>query len=147
VPFVASWPGRIKPGTVSAQTVCLNDLIATCADILGEKLPDNAGEDSVSILPALLGTATGPLRETIVHQPISRQLAIRRGQWKLIIGPKGKHELYDLVSDLGETENLAAANPGIVAELTALMKSQLAEGRSTPGASQPPEPGVKWPVP
>ncbi len=52
-------------------------LIATCADILGAKLPDNAGEDSVSILPALLGTTTAPLREAIVHQPPARQLAIR----------------------------------------------------------------------
>jgi len=147
VPFVASWPGRIKPGSVSDQTICLNDLLATCADILGAKLPDNAGEDSVSILPALLGTATEPLREATVHQPMSRQLAIRQGQWKLIIGTKGKDELYDLGNDLGETKNVARENPETVAKLTALMKRYIAQGRSTPGAKQLAEPRVKWPVP
>ena len=147
VPFVASWPGKIKPGSVSEQTICLNDLIATCADILAIKLPDNAGEDSVSILPALLGTATKPLREAIVHQPYSRQLAIRQGQWKLIIGTKGKDELYDLKNDLSETKNFASESPEIVAKLTALMKRYIAEGRSTPGAKQLAEPRVKWPVP
>ena len=147
MPFVASWPGKIKPGSVSEQTICLNDLIATCADILAIKLPDNAGEDSVSILPALLGTATEPLREAIVHQPYSRQLAIRQGQWKLIIGTKGKDELYDLKNDLSETKNFASESPEIVAKLTALMKRYIAEGRSTPGAKQLAEPRVKWPVP
>jgi arylsulfatase A-like enzyme len=152
VPFVASWPGRIQPGSVSDQTICLNDLIATSAEILGAKLPDNAGEDSVSILPALLGTAKEPLREATVHQPIRRQLAIRQGQWKLIFSAKGNgkdsgHELYDLKNDLGETKNLAAVQPEIVGKLTALMKRYIAEGRSTPGAKQPAEPGVKWPVP
>lgn len=156
VPFVSRWPGKIKPGTVSDQTICLTDFLATTADILGAKLPDNAGEDSVSILPALLGTAKEPLREAVVHQPFHRQLAIRQGKWKLVfsatgkgkgIGKSGGHGLYDLDNDLGETTNVAAAHPEIVEKLTAQMKRIIAEGRSTPGAKQPSEPGVKWPVP
>lgn len=147
VPFVANWPGKIKPGSVSDQTICHTDLLATCADILDVKLPDNAGEDSVSILPALLGTATEPLREAIVHQPIRSQLAIRQGQWKLIFPAKGaSHELYDLRNDLGETNNVAAEHPQVVGKLTALMQRYIAEGRSTPGAKQPAEPRVKWPL-
>ncbi len=67
-PFIARWPGRIKPGSVCDDTVCLNDLLATCAEIVGAKLPDDSGEDSVSILPDLLGTAKGPVREATVHQ-------------------------------------------------------------------------------
>ncbi len=55
VPFVARWPGHIPPGTVSDQTVCLTDLLATAAAIVDTKLPADAGEDSVNILPALLG--------------------------------------------------------------------------------------------
>ncbi len=147
VPFVASWPGKIKPGTVSDQTICLNDLIATCADILGKKLPDNAGEDSFSILPALLGTATEPLREAIIHQQVKQQLAIRKGQWKIIFSTKGKVELYDLKNDIGETKNIASDHPETVEKLTSLMKRYIAEGRSTPGAKQAAEPNVKWPVP
>ena len=67
VPFVVRWPGKIKPGSLSNETICLNDLMATSAEIIGAKLPDNAGEDSVSILPALTGTAKGPLREATLH--------------------------------------------------------------------------------
>ncbi|HVX64488.1 MAG TPA: arylsulfatase, partial [Pirellulales bacterium] len=52
VPYLVCWPGKIKPGSKCDQLICLTDLMATCADILGVKLPDNAGEDSVSLLPA-----------------------------------------------------------------------------------------------
>ena len=54
--------------------------MATCADLLGAKLPDNAGEDSVSFLPALLGRPTRPLREALVHHSINGKFAIRRGR-------------------------------------------------------------------
>ena len=83
IPFIVRWPGKVKPGTISDQVVCLNDLFATCADILGARVPDTAAEDSVSLLPALLGTATGPLREAIVHHSINGSFAIRQGPWKL----------------------------------------------------------------
>ena len=136
VPFVASWPGKIKPGSVSDQTICHNDLMATCAEILGAKLPDNAAEDSVSILPALLGTAKEPLRESTVHQSMRGDLAIRQGQWKLIFLKDGKRELYNLQSDLGETKDIIDANPEVVTKLTALMKKHIADGRSTSGAPQ-----------
>lgn len=135
VPFLARWPGRIKPGSVSDQTICLNDFMATCADIVGAKLPDNAGEDSVSILPALLGTADEPLREATIHQAPNRDLAIRKGPWKLIFSGS-KRQLYHLVTDLGETDDIADANPEVVASLTALMQQFIDEGRSTAGAPQ-----------
>ena len=135
VPFIARWPGKIKPGSVSDATICLNDLIATCAEIIGAKLPENAGEDSVSILPALLGTAKEPLREATIHQAPNRDLAIRQGPWKLIF-TGGKQELYNLQSDMGETRNVADANPEVVSRLTTLMNQYISEGRSTAGAVQ-----------
>ena len=55
IPLIVRWPGQVKPATTSNQLTCLTDLIATCADLLADKLPDGAGEDSASILPALLG--------------------------------------------------------------------------------------------
>jgi arylsulfatase A-like enzyme len=136
VPFVAAWPGKIKPGSVSDQSICHNDLIATCAGILGAKLPDNAGEDSVSILPALLGTATEPLREATIHQSYNGDLAIRQGPWKLIFLKNGKRELYNLQDDLGETKNVIDANPEVVARLNTLMERYITDGRSTPGSPQ-----------
>lgn len=136
VPYVVRWPGKIKPGTVCDETICLIDLMATSAEIIGAKLPDNAGEDSVSILPALLGTAKAPLREATIHQSAGGDLAIRQGQWKLIFLKSGAHELYDLQADLGETKDIAGANPEVVARLTTLMKKYIADGRSTSGTPQ-----------
>ena len=70
--------GKIKPGSTSDQVICLNDLFATCAEILGKELPPDAAEDSVSLLPALLGKDKGPIREATVHQAPAG-LAIRQG--------------------------------------------------------------------
>ncbi|MFM7205379.1 MAG: sulfatase family protein [Planctomycetaceae bacterium] len=147
VPFVARWPGRIAPGTVSDQTICHNDLLATCAEILGEPLPGDAGEDSVSILPALLGVAEKPLREASVHQSAHRELAIRQGTWKLVFSGRQVSALYDLATDLGEARDVAGDHPQVVEHLTALMKRSISDGRSTPGPRQPVDPSVTWPVP
>ena len=154
IPFITRWPGKIKAGATSDQIVCLTDLIATCAEMLGEKLPDNAAEDSVSMLPALLGTANASLREAIVHHSIVGHFSIRQGNWKLELcpasggwsapkpgspGEKGlpKIQLYDLGSDVGETKNLQAEHPEIVEKLTKLLEKYVADGRSTPGTAQP----------
>jgi len=135
-PFLARWPGKIKPGAVCDDTSCLNDLMATCAEIVGAKLPDNAGEDSVSILPDLLATAKGPVREAIIHQAPNSDLAIRQGPWKLIFLKNGKRELYNLQNDLSETKDIAEASPDVVKRLTTLMNRYISEGRSTLGAPQ-----------
>lgn len=136
VPFLARWPGKIKPGTTCADVICLNDLMATSAEITGVKLPDNAAEDSVSILPDLLGTATGPVREATIHQSMKGDLAIRQGPWKLIFWQNGKKELYNLQDDLSETTNVANEHGDIVECLTKLMQQYRDNGRSTPGAPQ-----------
>ncbi len=153
VPFLVRWPDRIKPGNRSEQTVCLTDLMATCADILGAKLPDNAGEDSVSILPAMLGTAKEPLREAVVHHSINGSFAIRQGDWKLELcadsggwsapTPGSKEaqtlpdtQLYNLSTDLAEAKNVHTDNPEVVARMTKLLDQYIANGRSTPGAKQ-----------
>ena len=143
----------MKAGSRSDQTICLTDLMATCAEIVGAKLPDNAGEDSVSILPALLGTDTAPLREAVVHHSINGSFAIRQGKWKLELcadsggwsDPKpGSDEakglpatqLYDLATDIGETNNVYARNPEVVARMTMALEAIVANGRSTPGPTQ-----------
>jgi hypothetical protein len=90
----------------------------------------------VSILPDLLGTAKGPVREAIIHQSYKGELAIRQGPWKLIFFKEGTRELYNLQNDLSETKDIAAANPDVVKRLTALMRRYTDEGRSTLGAPQ-----------
>ena len=87
VPFIARWDGMVDPGSISDQTICLVDLFATCAEIVGADVPATAAEDSVSILPALLGTAKRPLRESVVHHSYNGSFAIRKGKWKLVFTP------------------------------------------------------------
>ena len=136
VPFLARWPGKIKAGSVCDDTICLNDLMATCADILGIRLPANAGEDSFSLLPNLLGTAQGPVREATIHQSHTGDLAIRQGPWKLIFLKNGNRQLYNLQDDLSETRDLTNTRPEVVARLTKLLRQYIANGRSTPGEAQ-----------
>ena len=134
-PFVTWWPGKIKANTVCQQTICLNDLFATCAEILAVDLPERAAEDSVSILPCLLGQTQQPIHEAVVHQAPGG-IAIRQGPWKLIFHRNGNRELFHLQDDLGETHNAAAEQPHIVRRLTQLMQSYIDRGRSTPGPTQ-----------
>ena len=146
IPFIARWPGVAKPGSACGQLTCLTDLMATCADILGAKLPDNAGEDSISILPLLKGQDR-PVREAVVHHSIRGMFALRQGNAKLIFGPgsggwsKGGSDqspvqLYDMAQDVGERRNRQAADKADVARLTQLMEQYIAGGRSTPGGPQ-----------
>lgn len=152
VPFIVHWPAKIKAGSVSNETICLTDLMATAAEINGLKMPENAGEDSVSFLPALLGQKV-KLREATVHHSINGSFAIRQGDWKLILCPgsggwsspkpniafKEKLpliQLYNLSSDPAESKNVFKENPAKVKELYALLKKYVEEGRSTPGKTQ-----------
>ena len=145
IPFIARWPGTIKPGTHCPQVVCLNDLMATCAEILGTNLPDTDGEDSISILPLLRGEDR-PTRANVVHHSIQGKFAIREGRWKLILcagsggwskgGGTEPVQLYDMTADIGERKNLQAEHPDIVARLTKKLEKIVADGRSTPGPNQ-----------
>jgi len=153
VAFIARWPKVIKVGSSSSDTICHTDLLATVADITGFTLPDNAGEDSVSMLPLFMQTATGPIREATVHHSINGSFAIRRGKWKLLLcGGSGgwsnprpakarkanlpSIQLYDLVTDIAESVNVAAEHPDVVDQLKSLLKRYVDEGRSTPGRPQ-----------
>ena len=153
IPFIVQWPAGVKPGSICDDPVCLTDLMATMADITGFQLPDNAGEDSVSILPDLLGTAKDPVREAIVHHSVNGSFSIRQGKWKLELCPGSggwsdpkpavakknnlpKVQLYDLIQDIGEQVNLQAEHPKVVERMTALLQSYVDTGRSTPGKPQ-----------
>ena len=155
VPFLARWPGKIKPGTTSDQTVCLTDVMATCAAVVGADLPQQAAEDSYNILPALLGKRPGgPVRQYTLHQTITLALAIRRGPWKYLdhkgsggnnyskanlkqyalpdTAPDAPGQLYNLATDPGETTNLYHQHPDIVRELKAKLDDFKTSGRSAP---------------
>ena len=160
VPFLARWPGKVPAGAVSDETISHVDLLATVAAIVGATLPADAGEDSVDILPALLGRPRDrPLREATVHHAASGKFAIRKGDWVLIDAPTGDDngrkgepdwlkqargytthtqpgELFNLRDDLPQRRNLYADRPEVVHELKALLERYKTEGRSTPGPPQ-----------
>ena len=145
-PFIARWPGVVKPGSQCSQLISLNDCMATCAEITSAQLPVNAAEDSFSFLSLLKG-ADRATREAVVTQSGAGMFAIQRGEWKLIIGqgssnpaqvnPKeSSGQLYNMSSDIAEANNLYSKHPEIVNELTALLKKYVDDGRSTPGPKQ-----------
>jgi arylsulfatase A-like enzyme len=133
VPFVVSWPGRVKPGESDA-VVCQVDLMHSLAKLAGRGLPADAGPDSFDVLGALLGESkTG--RDHLVEQ--GGPLSLRKGQWKLVTRPNaqrpaGRAELYDLAADPGEKNNLAGSNGEKVKELSTLLESIRQGGRSRP---------------
>lgn len=87
MPFIVRWPGTVKAGSISDQLVCFTDLLATFADITGSKLPEDAGPDSFSFLPALKGKVGESERTSVVMKSGSAGLMlIRSGDWKFIDG-------------------------------------------------------------
>ncbi len=162
VPFLMRWPGVIQPGRTCDEPVGQIDWLATCADIVGAKLPDNAGEDSSSLLPALRGEDyPRPLRGPLIHHSASGHFAIRDGRWKLnlfrgsggslkpaFVEPKSgepPYELYDLQSDLRETTNVHDQHPDVVERLQSLATKIVRDGRSTTGVAQANDGPELWP--
>ena len=161
VPFIASWPARIKAGTTNPTPICLSDIFATCAEMLGTKTPPNSCEDSVSFLPALQSKPIASTRRGIVHHSLLGFFSYRLGDWKLLLARHGgtksekelaknpavpKAQLYNLASDPAESANLYESNPSKADELFAALKSDIQRGRSTdgPAASNDTDRIVLW---
>jgi len=129
VPLIVKWPGHVKPGSVSDHPAAFYDLMPTFAAIADVKTPE--GIDGMSFLPTLLGEEQKqPEYLYWEFRAYGGQQAVRMGDWKAIrqnmMRPKvagaGKLELYNLKSDLGETTDVAAEHPQIVAKAKAAMK-------------------------
>jgi len=141
-PYIVRWPGVVKPGTVIDTPISSPDLMPTCAELAGAKLPASP-VDGVSLVPLLKGAAL-PERPLFWHYPHygnqggSPSGAVRRGDWKLIEWYEDNSlELYNLREDLGETKNLAAQNPEKTKELSTLLDAWRKEtGAKMPAPNQ-----------
>lgn len=145
VPFFVRWPGVVSPGRRAGSTVCLTDLFATAAEIVGTALPEGVAEDSFSLLPLLRGEPDRFDRPPVVHHSVSGMFAIRDGRWKLVAGngsggrekPKGEpfgrpYHLYDLEADPSETRDVRGEHPDVAARLEAALELLRAGGRRYP---------------
>jgi arylsulfatase A-like enzyme len=141
VPFIVRWPSTVRPGT-SAALVSQIDLPASFAALSGVALAPADAPDSHDLLQALLGKAPAGREYLIEH---AGTLAIVRGDWKYIqpsmgqpvskntnteLGNAPAPQLYNLSSDPGERQNVAAAHPDVVKDLSALLQKIRQEGRS-----------------
>jgi len=119
VPFIVSWPGHVKPGTSDAL-VSQIDFLASFAELLEIPLAENEGIDSRNTLAALLGKSDKG--QTVAIEEADG-LGLRQGNWKFVQGnkKKGREELYDLNTDVGEQKNVIAEHPKIADEMRATL--------------------------
>jgi len=131
--MIVRWPGRVKPGAVSALPWAFWDVMPTMAELAGAKAP--AGIDGISVVPELAGQRQ-KLHDYLYWEsdqfdrarndlnPARLSQAVRMGDWKAIrLKPGAPVELYNLRQDPGESKNVAAANPEVVSRIEAILKS------------------------
>ena len=127
MPFIARWPGKVSPGSVSEHISAFWDFLPTACEIAGVAVPANT--DGISYLPALIGKDSQPEHEYVYWEFYERdgKKAVRKGRWKAVVNnlfndPNSSVELYDLDSDPGETRNLADQYLEIVSELDSILQ-------------------------
>jgi arylsulfatase A-like enzyme len=144
MPCLVRWPGHVPAGKVDETSVWSGlDLFPTVCALAGVACPPEPALDGEDRSGVLLGTPSARRRplsfeygrnEAAFAYPTGRerspQLAVRDGQWKLLVNADGSGaELYDVVADPRETRDLAADQPALAARLKDLV---LAWRRSLP---------------
>jgi len=129
VPFIASWPGRIAPDTVSDHVSAFWDTLPTLLELAGyaDKIPQDI--DGISLAPTLLDEGKQREHEYLYWEfpAYGGQQAVRLGNWKglrqNLFKGNMEIELYDLASDPGEQKNVAADHEEVVNRITEIMQS------------------------
>lgn len=123
LPCIVRWPGVVPADTVPNAITASIDFLPTFAGFAGEAVQQEQKIDGMDIGPLLRGEATESGREEFCYFHLGTLEAMRIGKWKLHQSKEGKEccELYDLESDIGETNDVAAANPDVVARISARM--------------------------
>lgn len=119
VPAIMRWPGRVPAGVVTDQVGITMDLSATILAAAGATVPANAKLEGVDLLP-LIGRGATPVPRTLFWRVSTaglNQRAVRMGDWKLLIDGNVRVLLFDVTRDLGERDDVAAANTPVVRRL------------------------------
>jgi arylsulfatase A-like enzyme len=142
VPFLVSWPVKIKPGVYDQPVIALDFLPTSLAAAESPDLTPN-NLDGVNLLPFLTGETSAAPHELLFWRSggPGGNNAVRRGRMKLLRLGQAAPELYDLAADVGETKNLAAEKPEVVKDLTAAIaeweKGTVAPTFESPKAGKP----------
>lgn len=130
VPMIAWWPGTIKAGQTSNHVGYFGDFMATAAELAGTTAPSDL--DSISFVPTLVGPkfdGTSLTNPEVEHwylywefyEGATPRQAVRHGKWKAICNVGGPIALYDVTTDIGETTDVAADHPDVVAEIRKML--------------------------
>lgn len=149
-PLIVRWPGVVIPNSVDSSIFSLTDIMATLAEIVGEELPEDAGEDSFSFLSLLTNNSAYYERAPVMYCNTKKKLAIREGDWVFIDAATGgsapepewfkkergviEHsedvELFNLREDPQQLKNLAATYPEKVKEMKTILDAATQNDRT-----------------
>ncbi|HNT88245.1 MAG TPA: sulfatase-like hydrolase/transferase, partial [Candidatus Hydrogenedentes bacterium] len=136
VPFIVWGPSAVPAGATSDHVCAFWDFLPTAAELAGTTAPP--GLDGVSFAPTLLDAADRQRRHEFLYWEFHEggfNQAVRIDHWKIVRpGTKAPIEVYDVASDIGETRDLAADQPGLVRRAEALFRDQRTDS-------------AEWPVP
>ncbi len=131
VPFIARWPGRIKPGSETGHVCAFWDFLPTACEIIGVEPP--SGIDGISYLPTLLGNKQKQKAHDHLYWELGGRQGIRMGDWKVVrTRPRAKVELYNLAEDIGEQNDVGKKNPEILAKMTEMLTTARTESEVFP---------------
>lgn len=125
-PYIAWWPGKVKPNTTTDHISAFWDFLPTMAELVGSSMPE--GVDGISFLPTLLGKKNQQKHKYLYWELHEKggMMAIRKDDWKLVrynVLRKDRitTELYNLKEDKEEKNNVSSLHPEITEELLKLM--------------------------
>lgn len=144
VPLIIKWPEKINSPAKYEHLVSFTDFYATFAELTGQELEENTGEDSFSFFHALNGNLDKPTRNSMIHHSSAKMFAIRMNEWKYIDGlgsggftsptrsepesgqPDG--QLYNINTDPKESNNVFTEHPKVVKKLKEKLNQQIEQG-------------------
>jgi arylsulfatase A-like enzyme len=137
VPAIFRWPGKIKPGVVCAEMLSQLDVLPLCLLAAGLERPPGRILDGHDPLPALRGEAKSPYSHLVAH--LRGAAALREGRWKIVrTATDAPWELYDLVADPTESNNLADRRSAVLQRLAGLYSEWELDVKRDASAPPPP---------
>ncbi len=134
-PFIVSWPGKITPGSTNNTPIYFPDFLPTALSLAHASIPK--GLDGIDLTPTILHRT--PVKDRFLYweayEPSFFQ-AVRWGKWKAVrFHREGPVELYDLSADISEKNNVADANPSVVARIEEYLRTARADSAEYPLAA------------